>query len=296
LQKKFGYEDAKMKLTKIILNEMNNISKAQKHFFTLLMQTIVSAHGHINFRNLSRYSFISEKSFRRWFRMPFDFCEFNSRAIKMVLTSTSEVIAAFDQSFESKAGKLTWGKAFFWNGCTSRAEKGLELVLCALIDVGRNIAYPLAAEQTPADNEIKTQVTSNSSEDPTRIDFYLSSIERVAQVILQHTKYFAFDGYFTKKKFVDGVVQMGFNFIGKLRVDANLRMLYTGEQKKGRGRPKKFAGKCKINELLGFTYERDFDGETKLYSGIFYSPSLERIIKVAAAVKQEKNKSGIALF
>jgi hypothetical protein len=172
----------------------------------------------------------------------------------------------------------------------------LELVLCALIDVGRNIAYPLAAEQTPADNEIKTQVTSNSSEDPTRIDFYLSSIERVAQVILQHTKYFAFDGYFTKKKFVDGVVQMGFNFIGKLRVDANLRMLYTGEQKKGRGRPKKFAGKCKINELLGFTYERDFDGETKLYSGIFYSPSLERIIKVAAAVKQEKNKSGIAIF
>jgi hypothetical protein len=285
-----------MKLVEMILNEMNNISKAQNKFFTMLMQTIVSAYGHINFRNLSRHSFISEKSFRRWFKIPFDFCEFNSRAISKVLTSTSEVIAAFDQSFESKAGKLTWGRASFWNGCASRAEKGLELVLCALIDIGRNIAYPLAAEQTPADNEIKAQFTSNNSGDPTRIDFYLSSIERVSQAILRHTKYFAFDGYFTKKKFVDGVVQMGFHFIGKLRSDANLKMLYTGEKKQGRGRPKKFDGKCTIHQLQGFTYEQDIDDETKLYSGIFYSPSLERTIKVAAAVNQGKNKIGIALF
>jgi len=73
-------------------------------------------------------------------------------------------------------------------------------------------------------------------------------------------------------------------------------MLYTGEQKQGRGRPKKFDGKCKINELQGFTYKQSFDEETKLYSGIFYSPSLERTIKVAAVVNQGKNKIGIALF
>ena len=29
-------------------------------------------------------------------------------------------------------------------------------------------------------------------------------------MILKYTKYFAFDGYFTKKKFVDGIVEMGF--------------------------------------------------------------------------------------
>jgi len=284
-----------MKLAEMILDEMDNISKAQKHFFTLLMQTIVSMYGHINFRSLSRYSFMSEKTFRRWFRIPFNFVEFNSNAIAKVLAPEDEVVAAFDQSFEGKAGKKTWGKSFFWNGCASRAEKGLELNLCALIDVKKNIAYPLTTEQTPAESEIKLQFASHDSEEPTRIDFYLSCIYKVYLLLLKYTKYFAVDGYFTKKKFVDGILQMGFHCIGKLRSDANLKILYTGKQKNGPGRPKKFVGKCKIKDLQGFTFEQDLDTETKLYSGFFYSPSLERKIKVVAVVQTKKNKIGIAL-
>jgi len=277
-----------MKLVRMILNEMNNVSKRQKNFFELLAQTIVSIYGHVNFRSLSRYSGVSEKTFRRWFKLPFDFCEFNAKAIDKVLTPGNGVVAAFDQSFEGKAGKMTWGRSFFWNGCNSRAEKGLEFSLCSLIDVAKNIAYPLLAEQTPPDNEIL--------EGSTRIDFYLSCISRVRLTILQYTNYFAFDGYFSKKKFVDGVVQMGFHFIGKLRADANLKVLYMGERRRGRGRPKKFAGKCNISELQGFVFEQFFDEETKLYSGIFYHTSLERSIKVVAAAQEKKNKICIALF
>lgn len=284
-----------MKLARMILDEMNNVSKAQKQFFTTLVQTIVSIYGHVNFRSISRYSGLSEKTFRRWFKTPFDFCEFNLRAIGKVLKPHHEVIAAFDQSFVDKAGKMTWGKASFWNGCTSRAEKGLELGLCALIDVRKNIAYALAAEQTPPDNE-KIKACSNGSDELSRIDFYLGCIERACLAILRYTNYFVFDGYFSKKKFVDGVVQMGFYFIGKLRSDANLRILYNGEQKRGPGRPKKFAGKCNIAKLERFTFELDIDDETKLYSGIFYHASLERTIKVVAVVQTKNNKVGIALF
>ena len=284
-----------MKLTKMILDEMKNVGKAQKQFFITLMQTIVSIYGHVNFKSLSRYSGLSEKTFRRWFKTSFDFCEFNLRAIGKVLKPHCEVIAAFDQSFVDKAGKMTWGKASFWNGCASRAEKGLELDLCALVDVNRNVAYPLAAEQTPPDNE-KIKPCSDAPDEPSRIDFYLSCIERVCQAILQYTKYFAFDGYFTKKRFVDGIVKMGFHCIGKLRSDANLKMFYHGEQKKGPGRPKKFAGKCNIAKLDGFTFELDIDDKTKLYSGIFYHASLERTIKVVAAVQTKNNKVAIALF
>ena len=87
-----------MKLAKMILDEMNNVSKAQKQFVITLMQTIVSIYGHVNFRSLSRYSGLSEKTFRGWFRTPFDFCEFYLRAIGKVLKPHCEVIAAFDQS------------------------------------------------------------------------------------------------------------------------------------------------------------------------------------------------------
>jgi hypothetical protein len=34
------------------------------------------------------------------------------------------MVAAFDQSFDGKAGKKTWGRDYFWNGCASKAEKG----------------------------------------------------------------------------------------------------------------------------------------------------------------------------
>ena len=118
-----------MKLVEMILSEMSSVSKPQKKFFMILMKTMVSVYGKINFRSLSRYSGVAEKTFRRWFKKTFDFSEFNSKAIDKVISSDSGVIAAFDQSFEGKSGKNTWGKDYFWNGCASKAEKGLELVL-----------------------------------------------------------------------------------------------------------------------------------------------------------------------
>jgi hypothetical protein len=280
-----------MKLVEMILNEMNNVSKNQKNFFILLMQTIVSMYGRVNFRSLSRYSDTPEKTFRRWFKKPFDFSIFNARAIDKVITPETEIIAAFDPSFLSKAGESTWGVGFFWNSCISKAEKGLELSLCALVDVGKNIAYALEAQQTPPTDEIK-----GDCEDATRIDFYLSFVEKLRLLLLKYTKYFVADGYFAKKKFVDGIILFGFVFIGKLRIDANLRMLFEGEQKKGPGRPKKFAGKCNVKALEGFTFVADIDDENKLYSGIFYHASLERAIKVVAVTTQHKNKIGTALL
>ena len=63
------------------------------------------------------------------------------------------------------------------------------------------------AEQTPPLDEIKT--TLNHHEDVTRIDFYLSCVEKVKIFLFEYTRYFAGDDYFAKKKFVDGIVGMG---------------------------------------------------------------------------------------
>ena len=101
-----------MKLLELILGEMINISKPQKKFFMVLIRTIVAAYGKINFRSLKRYSGMAEKTFSRWFNRPFDFSEFNSLAIDKVIGQDNEVVAAFDQSFDGKAGKKTWGKDY----------------------------------------------------------------------------------------------------------------------------------------------------------------------------------------
>ena len=285
-----------MKLLEMILSEMINVSKPQKQFIMTLVKTIVSAYGKINFRSLSRYSGLAEKSFRRWFKQAFDFVDLNSRTIDKVVGQGSDLVAAFDQSFDSKAGKKTWGRDYFWNGCASKAEKGLEIDLCAIVDLGRNTAYALSAEQTPATERTPDGEKVKKIDDLTRMDFYLSCIEKLRLKILKYTKYFAFDGYFAKKKFVDGVVEMGFHFIGKLRCDADLKIPYIGEQKKGRGRPKKFAGKCNIKELQGFSFECEIDNKIKLYSGTFYHVSLCRMLKVVAVRYVHDDKIGTALL
>lgn len=41
------------------------------------------------------------------------------------------------------------------------------------------------------------------------------------------------DGFYSKYKWVTGVVQLGFHSIGRLRSDAHLKFLYDGPQKRG---------------------------------------------------------------
>jgi hypothetical protein len=45
------------------------------------------------------------------------------------------------------------------------------------------------------------------------------------------------DGFYSKYKWVTGVVQLGFDAIGKLRCDANLKFLYDGTVPRARGTP-----------------------------------------------------------
>jgi hypothetical protein len=54
-------------------------------------------------------------------------------------------------------------------------------------------------------------------------------------------RYLVADRYYYRSKFWEAVRELNLNFIGKLRVDANLRYFSTGEQKK-LGVPRKYDG------------------------------------------------------
>jgi len=64
------------------------------------MKTIVSIYGKINFRSLSRYSGLAEKTFRRWFKTVFDFAEFNQQfPLKIFRTNLRYLITLFQRVF-----------------------------------------------------------------------------------------------------------------------------------------------------------------------------------------------------
>jgi hypothetical protein len=80
-----------------------------------------------------------------------------------------------------------------------------------------------------------------------------------------------------------------------MRSDANLKKIFKGEHKKGPGRPKKFEGKCNLETLSDFEFENNIDLKTNLYSGVFYSQSLEKEVKVVA-ITDENQKNPVALL
>jgi hypothetical protein len=269
-----------------ILKQMASITKPQEKFLSALFATILVVRGRVNFLNLSRYADYSEKSFRRQFQKEFDFLDFNLRVSRQSIATTSTQLIRQDTSFIPKSGKRTYGLDKFFNTCAGRAQRGLEVSLLSLIDVERNTADALSVQQTP----------SALKENETRIDFYLQHLREARPRLPQQINYGVFDGYFAKRKFVSGVCSLNLHLISKLRVDARLRYLYSGAQKR-RGRRRRFDGQVSLDDLRRFESVGCRDADIHLYTAVVNSLSLQRTIRVVVVVnRKEKEKPRLALL
>src|SRR5258705_8563600 len=152
-----------------ILKQLPGLGQPQRKFLATLFVTILVLRGRVNFRNLSRYCDYSERTIARQFREPFDWPAFHQRVLMTVLDPRSELISAHDASFIPKSGKQTFGLGHFFNGCASRAERGLEISTLAVVDVTRRCAFTLAVAQTPPGED---KPRSPQAAEETRIDFY----------------------------------------------------------------------------------------------------------------------------
>ncbi len=261
-----------------ILDCMNGITKPQRKFVLSLFAAMLVTGRRINFVNLSRHSSLDEKTYRREFRKPFDFASFNQSAIARALTAASTQLFAQDSSFSRKSGRHTYGIDTFWNGCASKAERGLEVSLISIVSVEHHQGFAVSAEQTPPQPEIKKQEKT-----ATRIDFYLEHLARTAPYFPSAIKYGVFDCFYAKQKFVDGVCAMGYQVVSKLRCDANLLYLYEGVQR-ARGRRRQFDGKIKFTDLDRFTKIETDQPTLTLYTQVVWSVSLQRRIRVVIVV------------
>jgi len=97
-------------------------------FFVTLFSTILVLCGKVNFTNLSRYNEPNEKTYRRHFKRAFEFTLFNVERVTLAPGSGQPLLLVMDGSFIANSGKATEGIDWYWNGCASRAEKGLEIL------------------------------------------------------------------------------------------------------------------------------------------------------------------------
>lgn len=236
-------------IVQTILQKMGMIGKAHRTSLTVLLTTILTLCGKVNFMNLGRYSGRNEKTFRRQFAKSLNFPAFNRAFIEIEIPEAHPILGAIDASFSSKSGKKTFGLDPFYNGSEGRSERGLEISLLAIVDTVTEQAYAFHAQQTYA----KSQNPSL-----TRTDYYLLHLEQARPYLPQRLKYLAVDSAYANAPFINGVKALQLDVISKLRQDAHLRYLFEGEQKP-RGAKRKYGEKVDFRDFSRFTWVKEVE-------------------------------------
>ena len=186
----------------------------------------------------------------------------------------------FDPSFISKSGKKTPGVGYFWSGCAGKTKWGLEIAGLAAIDIENHSAFHLEAVQTV-----------DLKEDETLISHYLQIILDRKNDLQDLSKIILVDAYFSKENFVNPIVDRGFIIVSRLRDDADLRYIFQGEQKKGRGRPRKHAGKIDFKNLdFSKLKTESLEEKEELFTGIVFSKSLKTNVNLVIVKTKNRDK------
>lgn len=261
-------------LTEKIVNKLQGVTKPSKKFFISTIILFLSLRGRYNFKGMSRYGSNCEMTFHNQFEKEFDFLSFNVEMCKGQFKGRT--ILAFDPSYIPKSGKCTPNVDYYYSGCLGRPARGLEIGGLAAVSIDDNTAFHLRAVQTISRQKL-------NEKEMTLVDFYAQTIIDAAPQVSPVSRHLAVDGYFAKLGFIDPVkAQTELDIICKLRKDANLKYLYKGPKRKGRGRPKKYDGKINVNKIdkrrFNLVHQ---DDDVKIYQIICWSVSLKRKISLA---------------
>lgn len=317
--------DSLKNIVQRIFSKMGKTGKVQQKFLLTLFCSIFILCGRVNFTNLSRYSNLSERTYRRQYVKQFEFMEFNQKVIEEAIPKAHRKIAVTDCSFIHKSGEKTYGRDYFYNSSRGKVSKGLEISVVAIVDVDANVGYSLSVRQTPPKEELKiseqaeskvvgntrkspksqpsstkakkSASTKKSEQEETRVDEYLKQMKEVQPHLPSDVGHLVCDGFYAKEKFVTGVKELQLNVVSKLRTDANLKYLYTGEQKP-RGARRKYDGKVHLNDISKFTFVCEIEPQVKLYTCVVFSVCLKCQIRLAYILDcRDPNRIGyVVLF
>lgn len=258
------------------------LHKWRRNFVIEVLLLFMSIPGRVCFLQLARYSRFGEQRFRQQFEKKFDFMEFNSHLIKDNMIGRRAI--AIDPSYISKSGKKTPYMGSFWSGCAQSIKRGLEIMGIAAIDIDSHIALHLEAVQSPPTKTLTQMIKS-------LLDWYLYVIESRRDRLLEISNIIVANAYFSKFPFVQGVMDLGFHLVSRLQNNADLKYIYKGEPKGGRGRPKKYDGKIDLKNLDYRHFDvLNYKGN-QCYYAVVHSVSLKRSILIVIEKITEGSKS-----
>lgn len=226
----------------------------------------------VNFTQFAKYGKRSEQCYRQNFSSHVDWLGLNTELCGQRFKPGGRRAIAVDPSHITKNGVKTPGLGRFWSGCAGAIKRGLEILGIGLVDADAKECMMLRAVQTPPEQCLKDCGV-------TLLSWYLTSILNLKEHLLKLSRYVVADAYFSVRPFADGLCGNGFHLISRLRGNADLRYLYTGPRKGGKGRPKEYDGKIVVKEPDTGRMERV---ETSFEDGVCYT-----LVAYAVALKRK---------
>lgn len=262
-----------LKVVETTLAKITEVKKPVSKFVIHILELWLGMNCRYVFSNMERWGRMTEKSYRYGFRKFFDWFRFNYKLVQQ--HCGREIIAVFDPSHIKKSGKHTYGVGMFWSSIHQRMTRGLEIGCLSFVDVGSATAMHGIAEQTPSFKALKES-------GKTLVGHYLEIIQKRLKDIMSLTSYLAVDGYFMKREFIKPLVEKGLHIITKARQDADLKYLYKGKQRNGKGRRKLYDGKVDTMAIdkrrIKCCYH---DKNRQIYAGVLHCVRLKQNVLVA---------------
>ena len=139
-----------------------------------LLPSLLIVCGKATYTNLSRYSELCERTYRRHYNRGIGFEAVNQQVIEQHGSSAGRQIGVIDCTFGEKSGRHTPGLDWFYNGKTQQTEKGLEWSVIGVVDLDQHTGYSLSAQQTEAELAARAKAAEERGESAgNRVDFYL---------------------------------------------------------------------------------------------------------------------------
>lgn len=236
-----------MTIVNDILQQMPGLGQPQRTCLAPLFVTILVRRGRVNFRHVRRDCDYAERTIARQFREPFDGPDLPQRGLMMARDPRAALVSAHDASCLPQSGTQTFGLGHFFNGCASRAERGLEISTLAVVDVTRRCAFTLAVAQTPPGED-----ATQAEQEETRVDFSTQHLRAHRPRLPPGVPYHCVDGYYAKKQYIDEVVSLALHAITKRRSAADCLLLSPGPHPKRRGAQRTDDGKVNFQALSRF--------------------------------------------
>lgn len=268
----------------LIVNITTKPTKWFVDFLIKLFDAVVAIPGRINFSSLSRYSGLTDRTFRNWFkRKDCNWLEFNRNAMLRAFGNDKKIVLAFDPAHITKNGESTYGIGRYWSGTEKRTKLGLEIMAFGAISVTRGKCMMLEAVQTPPFEELHDKKAM------TMLEWYLRLVTSQKERLLGISNVLTADAFFSRKPFIDGVIEAGFSFVGRLLPKQRLRYLANEsdmeQTRHKKGRKFQFGGRVDPYALdMTRVHPCHVKGAEKAYWAIVNCVAMERNIKVVVAI------------